>query len=107
MSMRATSARYSGDSLFRMASTLWPSPALEAPEGMPWKGVPPPSLRGPAAAPALLLEERICSSALGTAATTCCAFASCSAAACFGANEAHGSQANASDVVHVQTQAWQ
>ena len=83
MSMRATSARYSGDSLFRIASTLWPSPALEAPEGMPWKGVPPPSLRGPAAAPALLWEDRICSSALGTAATTCCAFASCSAALCW------------------------
>ena len=81
MSMRATSARYSGDSLFRISSTLWASPALETPEAMPWKGVPPPSLSGAAAAAALLFEERICSRAFGTAATTCCAFANCSAAA--------------------------
>ena len=78
MSMRATSARYSGDSLFRISSTLCPSSGAFALGGPDMKGVPPPSLRAGMAS-RLLLDERMRASAVGTAATTCCALASCRA----------------------------
>ncbi len=45
ISMRATSARYSGDSFCRISSTLWSSSSSSL-RGADRKGVPPPSLSG-------------------------------------------------------------
>ena len=77
ISIRATSARYSGESLFRISSTLCPSSALGGLGGPFVNGVPPPSLSGGIAF-RLLCEDWMRASAAGTAAITSFAFANCS-----------------------------